>query len=177
MILCNEKIGEYIQSRRKLSGFTQAELGERLGVTAQSVSGWERGENLPDTAILPDLAMLLATSVDELLGAGSCEWIYRRRITVERMEQAISLIKQLHELLGGEHFMYRTMIDALDKKMNSTVEMTFTHEGAKEAYVCDAILECVRKGDYIDLDDVRKNITSEYRREFTLGELKKMGLK
>lgn len=177
MILNNEKIGGYIQSRRKLAGFTQAELGERLGVTAQSVSGWERGENLPDTALLPDLAMLLDTSVDELLGAGSCGWRYRRRITVERMKQAISLIKQMHELLGEDHFMYRTMIDALDKKMNSSVELTFTDERAKDAYVCEAILECVKNGDYVDLDDVRKNIVSEKPREFTLDALRKMGLK
>ncbi|MGN1409059.1 MAG: helix-turn-helix domain-containing protein [Eubacteriales bacterium] len=177
MILNNEKIGGYIQSRRKLSGFTQAELGERLGVTAQSVSGWERGENLPDTAILPDLAMLLDTSVDELLGAGSCGWRYRRRITVERMEQAVSLIKQMRELLGEDHFMYRAMVDSLDEKMNSSVELTFTDGRAKDAYVCEAILECVRNGDYVDLDDVRKNIVSEKPREFTLDALRKMGLK
>lgn len=39
----NEKIGAYIASLRKAVGLTQAELGERLGVTGQAVSGWERG--------------------------------------------------------------------------------------------------------------------------------------
>ena len=105
----------------------------------------ETGENLPDTAILPDLAMLLDTSVDELL--------------------------------GGDHFMYRAMADSLDEKMNSSVELTFTDERAKDAYVCEAILECVKNGDYVDLDDVRKNIVSEKPREFTLDALRKMGLK
>ena len=50
-----KKIGSFIQLRRKLSGLTQVQLGERLHVTAQSVSNWERGLLLPDTATLPDL--------------------------------------------------------------------------------------------------------------------------
>lgn len=42
--MCNyQEIGAYISACRKRIGLTQAELGERLGVTAQSVSGWERG--------------------------------------------------------------------------------------------------------------------------------------
>ena len=39
-----------------------------LGVSAQSVSKWERGETLPDIALLPALANLYAVSVDELIG-------------------------------------------------------------------------------------------------------------
>lgn len=71
-----KKIGAYIQAKRKMAGITQNELSERLGVTPQSVSNWERGESIPDTALLPDLALILNTSVDEMLGGGSCEWIY-----------------------------------------------------------------------------------------------------
>ena len=88
MILDMKKIGAYIQSRRKNRQLTQESLGERLGVTAQSISNWERGESLPDTSILPELALILDTSVDEILGGGSSGWIYRRRITVERMQEA-----------------------------------------------------------------------------------------
>ncbi len=42
-MLNQEQIGAYIAARRKTVGLTQAELGERLGITAQSVSNWERG--------------------------------------------------------------------------------------------------------------------------------------
>lgn len=38
MTLDMQKIGAYIQLRRKLAGLTQAQLGERLHVSAQSVS-------------------------------------------------------------------------------------------------------------------------------------------
>ena len=35
---------------------TQAELSEKLNVSPQAVSNWERGETLPDVSILLDLA-------------------------------------------------------------------------------------------------------------------------
>ena len=172
-----KKTGTYIQMLRKRAGLTQEELGERLGVTAQSVSNWERGESLPDTSLLPEIALILETSVDELLGGGSCSWIYRRRITVERMREAILCMKKIRELLGEEHFMYRTMRDALDKYMNSSVEDAFSNEIALDAYICEAIIECVKQGDYIDLTDLKKNIRAEKPTEYTLQILENMGLK
>jgi len=45
---------------------TQDELGERLGVSAQAVSKWERGLSLPDAALLPDVAAVFKTGVDAL---------------------------------------------------------------------------------------------------------------
>lgn len=38
-----EKIGQLILNRRKLKGYTQEELGNKLGVGGSSVSKWERG--------------------------------------------------------------------------------------------------------------------------------------
>ena len=66
-----KKVGEQIAVLRRANGLTQNELGERLGVSFQSVSKWERGETLPDTAILLDLAQVLQTTVDQLLSGGT----------------------------------------------------------------------------------------------------------
>ena len=52
----NEAVGRQIALLRTDKGLTQSELGERLGVSFQAVSKWERGETLPDTGLLPDLA-------------------------------------------------------------------------------------------------------------------------
>lgn len=54
------------QARRTL-GFSQAELGEKLGVTAQAVSKWERGTALPDLEVLLELSHLYGCTVNELL--------------------------------------------------------------------------------------------------------------
>ena len=47
---------------------TQEDVAEFLGITAQSVSKWERGESYPDITLLPSLANIFETSVDLLLG-------------------------------------------------------------------------------------------------------------
>ena len=75
MNLDMQKIGTYIQLRRRMSSLTQAQLGERLHVTSQSVSNWERGLLLPDTATLPDLAEILQTTVDAILSGGELKRI------------------------------------------------------------------------------------------------------
>ena len=45
-------------------------LAEKLNVTNQSVSKWEKDINAPDITLLVELADLLETSVDYLLGRG-----------------------------------------------------------------------------------------------------------
>lgn len=59
--------GKRIARARRVSGISQAELGEKLGVTAQAVSKWECGTALPDLEILLELSHLFDTSINELL--------------------------------------------------------------------------------------------------------------
>ena len=51
------KVGSFIKDKRNEKNLTQKELAEVLNVTPQAVSKWEKGETLPDTAILLDLAL------------------------------------------------------------------------------------------------------------------------
>lgn len=59
---------ENIKKYRVLKDLTQEDVAEYLGITAQSVSKWERGESYPDITFLPALANLFETSVDLLIG-------------------------------------------------------------------------------------------------------------
>lgn len=135
----------------------------------------ETGETLPDISTLPDLACILNCSVDMLLGghAGT----YRRRITVSDMQQAIGCIYRLRELLGADHFIYRTMADALDERMNSRIEAAFADERAMDAYICEALLACIAQGDWADVSDVRRHIHNEKARDYTLRRMAEAGLK
>ena len=59
-------IGQNIAHYRKLSGQTQEQLAEKLGVTGQSVSKWENGLSNPDISVLPDLAKTLGMDINAL---------------------------------------------------------------------------------------------------------------
>ena len=57
---------ERLAEARKEKGFTQAELARRLGVTAQAVSKWERGNAYPDIELLDGIIRVLECSPDYL---------------------------------------------------------------------------------------------------------------
>jgi len=67
------KVGKFLRKSRRHWGLTQGDVAEFLGVSAQAVSKWERGENLPDMAFLPDISKLLEVGIDEILNAGKID--------------------------------------------------------------------------------------------------------
>ena len=62
------KIGECILNYRKKQDLTQGQFGDLLGVSAVSVSKWEREICYPDIFLLPDISNLLGISIDEMMG-------------------------------------------------------------------------------------------------------------
>ena len=64
-----KKVGELIKKLRKDNHLTQAEFAEKYGITYQAVSNWEHGKNLPDIALLKQIADDFNVSIDELLGS------------------------------------------------------------------------------------------------------------
>ncbi len=62
--------GSRLAESRRSCGMTQEEMANRLGVTPQAVSKWERGTSTPDLEMLYELCNLLGTSADYLLGTG-----------------------------------------------------------------------------------------------------------
>ena len=61
-------LGTKLADLRKRHGFSQEALAEKMGVSRQAVSKWERGESTPDTDTLIELAQLYNVSLDELAG-------------------------------------------------------------------------------------------------------------
>lgn len=61
-------IGNTIRALRTEKQMTQASLAAALGVQYQSVSKWETGTTLPDTAMLPRIADVFGVSIDTLFG-------------------------------------------------------------------------------------------------------------
>ena len=62
-------IGETICQYRQMRKMTQEEFASRLGVTAQAVSKWERGNGMPDVSLLAGICKVLGVSAASLIGA------------------------------------------------------------------------------------------------------------
>ena len=52
---------------RKLNGFSQEELADRIGVSRQTLSKYETGESLPDIEKCKQLADVFSVSMDDLI--------------------------------------------------------------------------------------------------------------
>lgn len=62
------ELGKNIALLRKEFKLTQAELAEKLNVSYQAISQWERGETFPDVTILPELADIFDVTTDSMFG-------------------------------------------------------------------------------------------------------------
>lgn len=62
------QLGTKLADLRKRNGYSQEALAEKMGISRQAVSKWERGESTPDTDTLIELARLYSVSLDTLVG-------------------------------------------------------------------------------------------------------------
>lgn len=69
----NIKLANRLQDARKKHGYSQEELADKLKVSRQAVSKWERAEASPDTDNLIALAELYNMKIDDLLGVEHVE--------------------------------------------------------------------------------------------------------
>ena len=67
MIELNEIIAKNLALYRKQMQLTQAELAEKINYSDKSISKWERGEGIPDIAILKKLADFYGITVNDFL--------------------------------------------------------------------------------------------------------------
>ena len=63
----NYVTGAAIRALREKQGMTQAELAARICVSDKAISKWERGESVPDIAVLWQIADMFGVTVDWLI--------------------------------------------------------------------------------------------------------------
>ncbi len=172
-----DKISKQIAALRKAKGLTQSELGERLGVSFQAVSKWERAETLPDIGLLVDLAGILETSVDNILTGGEKIINYKGKISVADMRKGIECIEKCGRLLGRDNLIYRSAVDGINNSMNTDIEACFEDDYIFECFVAEAIIQNLKAGSYVDLTDVKNNFKHERFKNIVLDYAKKYGVK
>ena len=72
----SEKIGKFICELRKSKGLTQKNIADKLNISDNSVSKWERGINIPDISSLTILSKIFNVTVSELLNG---EYDYKKK--------------------------------------------------------------------------------------------------
>lgn len=63
-----EVVGKNITRYRKERDLTQKDLAKEIGISFQAISKWERGQSLPDIALIPVISNILQISIDRLFG-------------------------------------------------------------------------------------------------------------
>ena len=81
------KMGRFLSELRKDHNLTQAELGEKLGVTNKTISRWETGTYMPPVEMLEALSNMYDLTINELLSG-------KKLSTEEYKEMAESNIKE-----------------------------------------------------------------------------------
>lgn len=114
MMFNMKQVGKKILVLRKKLNMTQTELADKMDVSFQAFSNWERGNSMPDISKLPQLAELFGCTVDELLDGksellnsamadGLQEYAENNEISREELDAAAPILKpdQLEQLANS----------------------------------------------------------------------------
>ncbi len=169
-------LGKTIALLRSEKGLTQAQFGDRLGVSFQAVSKWERGETMPDIMLLTGIADVLDTSVDYLLRGNDTDVAYKGRIKVCDMIAGIQCLKDMGRYLGKNNIIYRYAVDGINKGMNTDIESAFNDDFIFEAFIAEAVIQKLKEGYYVDVTDVKRSFMHEHFRSIVLSYVKQYNI-
>ena len=91
-------IGKNIRRLREAKKLTQEKLAEKLGVTFQAVSSWERDEYMPETANLRKLAEVFDVSVSAIVE--DKKGTFKTKETIYNWEHMKTYVKTTASALG-----------------------------------------------------------------------------
>ena len=176
------KVGTHIHQLRKRRQLTQAQLGERLHISFQAVSKWERGETLPDISLLPSLAEALETTIDNILMGGERQMEkkrpeeFTRMATIAQMRQGVECLERMGQLLGKDSFFYMGAVGGVDLKMNMEFEKHMAEPYTREAMFAEAAVQAIQNGAYIAPEDIQSSFKSPHWSEVVMEYAKTYGI-
>ena len=152
-----DQIGRRISELRKKQNMTQMGLADKLGISFQAVSNWERGNTMPDISKLPELAQIFNVTTDELLGETSGllhsaakgelkQYMEENPVTMDELAEVAPLLlsnqtdegfekltqdtplPNLHEIRNILPFISKDLVDELVVKYADSTEWKSLHE-------------------------------------------------
>lgn len=100
------QIGKFIAELRKERGFTQEQLGDKIGTTNKTISRWETGTYLPPADALLMLSELFDVSINEILSG--------KRLSEEEHNETAE--ENLKQTIKASSFSLKEKIDYYKKK-------------------------------------------------------------
>lgn len=98
------EVGNQIKKYRQSIKLTQEELAEKIYVTRQTVSNWERGLSLPDVDMLSKIANVLETDVNILLDG---------QITTTDQSEIVKQLAKINEQLTIKNRRYKKIMKTI----------------------------------------------------------------
>ncbi len=147
-IIIDQNLREYRENR----GNTQEELAEYLAISSQAVSKWERGESMPDIALLPRIAAYYDVTVDDLLGVGELRKQEKIAAYIEksdvlfandRYDEAVAILREIQRDFPNDTHVMHLLAIALYSAYSEEASDTYygKEEVAREIIsVCERIL-------------------------------------
>lgn len=168
------KVGRTISELRQKKDMTQMELAEKLNISYQAVSNWERGNSMPDISKLPELAQIFDVTIDYLLGESSPlvyhvaqnnmdDYCEHNEITASELSEVAPILKptqvktalqKVKKIDAGDlrallPFLDQNTVDDLARKAKDSKELTALAPFVSQNVIDQIALDFVGQGDCI----------------------------
>ncbi|MBR4766528.1 MAG: helix-turn-helix transcriptional regulator [Clostridia bacterium] len=154
------KTGNYIKNLRKSANMTQRELAQKLGISFQAVSKWEKGDTLPDTGIILELCDILDTTADKLLNGGSIMLKNRKMMCVEDVIKGFECIENIGRYFGESCDFFTGMVEGINSKMNIDLLEYMKKRNTLEVLWAEVLIQGLLAGRSVDMNEVKANFTN-----------------
>ena len=150
------ELKDRLKELRRKCGLTQEEVAENLGISAQTVSKWERGLLSPDIYLLPKIAVLFKCTIDSLFNI-DLVW------SVEHRREFEAKIKALREKKDFEGI-YQTWMQEIKLNPDQYHNYTTVMNHVFRRRLCDKnhVEELLALADHAEKcctdDDIRNEI-------------------
>jgi len=165
-----KKIGEFISETRREKNLTQKELAEKLGVSVNAVSKWERGVCLMDMSLLKPLSNILKVSITEIINGekdnnnadnaieNTIDYS-KKQLIIERRKKYIVIIAALLIIFVSVLFSYKGfLMYAIDRIEENIAEID---DNTSKEYGTPIYINNVSVNDYYYFKNMRiKNVFS-----------------
>jgi transcriptional regulator with XRE-family HTH domain len=107
-----QTLGARIAQIRKLHGYTQAELGKRIGTSQQAVFAYELGERRVSMLVVSRIANVFSMTIDDLGDFAAPPKLRKGKLSARSMRQA----ERIQRLPTSSHRFLIRILDLLEER-------------------------------------------------------------